>query len=161
MAMPSVPTQVTWREWLLLAGQFFTALDPLTKILSTIVAQKTLRVGASSNAHWHSIMILHHIPQQFHLAMYADFVNPVFEGLCDQNLLEKCLLGATQNRNENFNSLIWARAPKMEYATRSTIEVAVSQAMLVFNSGAPFPILERLGVSWSYLHWISGQKGSP
>ena len=51
MAMPSVPTQVTWREWLLLAGQFFTTLYLLTKILSTIIAQKVLRVGASSNAH--------------------------------------------------------------------------------------------------------------
>ena len=75
-------------------------------------------------------------------------MKPVFEGLCDQNLLEKCLLGATQNRNESLNSLIWARAPKTEYATRSTIEVAVSQAVLVFNSGqqALLPILEQLGV---------------
>ncbi len=61
---------------------------------------------------------------------YADYVKPVFEGLCDQNLLETCLLGTTQNRNESFNSLIWARAPKTEYATRSTFEVAVSQAVL-------------------------------
>ena len=76
---------------------------------------------------------------------YADYVKPVFEELCDQNLLEKCLLGATQNRNESF----WARAPKTEYATRSIIEVAVSQAVLVFNSGqqALLPILERLGVA--------------
>ena len=76
-------------------------------------------------------------------------MKPVFEELCDQNLLEKCLLGATQNRNESFNSLIWARAPKTEYATLSTIEVAVSQAVLVFNTGqqAPLPILEGLGVA--------------
>ena len=80
---------------------------------------------------------------------YADYVKPVFEKLCDQNLLEKCLLGATQNRNKSFNSLIWACAPKTEYTTRSTIEVAVSQAVLVFNSDqqALLPILERLGVA--------------
>ena len=64
-------------------------------------------------------------------------------------MLEKCLLGATQNRNESFNSLIWTRAPKTEYATRSTIEVAVIQAVLVFNSGQQvlLPILEQLGVA--------------
>lgn len=57
---------------------------------------------------------------------FENYVKPIFEDLCREELLEKCLLGATQNRNENFNSLIWARAPKTEYATRPTIEIAVS-----------------------------------
>ena len=50
---------------------------------------------------------------------------------------------ATQNRNESFNNLIWARAPKTEFVSRPTIEVAVSQAVLVSNS-ALLPIMERL-----------------
>ncbi len=42
---------------------------------------------------------------------------------------------ATQNRSECFNSLAWARAPKTEYISRPTIDIAVSHAVLVFNSG--------------------------
>ena len=64
-----------------------------------------------------------------------DYIQPVFESLCEEKLLEKCLLGATQNRNESFNNLLWARAPKTEYVTRSTVEIATGQAVLVFNSG--------------------------
>ena len=68
--------------------------------------------------------------------------------LCDQILLEKYLLGAIKTET-SFNSLIWARAPKPEYATRSTIEVAIRRAELFFNSiqQAHLPILERLGVA--------------
>ena len=79
---------------------------------------------------------------------FEQYIKPIFDDLCKPELLEKCLLGATQNRNESFNSLIWVRAPKTEYVTRPTIEVAVSQAVLVFNSGkqALLPILERLGI---------------
>ena len=75
----------------------------------------------------------------------AHLVKPVFDDLCNENLLEKCLLGATQNRNESFNNLLWARAPKTEYATRPTIIAAVAQAVLVFNSGstALLSILKR------------------
>ena len=42
---------------------------------------------------------------------YDDLVKPVFDRLCREELLEKCPRGATQNRNESFNKLIWARAP--------------------------------------------------
>ncbi len=37
---------------------------------------------------------------------YRQAVEKVFEDLCDKSLLSRCLLGATQNRNESFNSLI-------------------------------------------------------
>ena len=111
------------------------------KILSTIVAQRVQRVGVSPNAHWP-------LNQDIVSLCYAHYVRPVCEVLCDQSLPEKRLLDATQNRNESFNSLIWARAPKTEYATMSTIEVAVSQAVLVFNSGnkLSFPSWSSLGM---------------
>ena len=43
---------------------------------------------------------------------------------------------------------MWARAPKTEYVTRPTIEVAVSHAVLVFNSDrqAIASVMERLGI---------------
>ena len=74
------------------------------------------------------------------------YVKPVFDDLCKGELLDKYLLGATQNRNECFNTLVWAHAPKTEYVTRHTIEDAVSHAFLVFNSGrqAIASVMERL-----------------
>jgi len=70
----------------------------------------------------------------------------VFAALCTPELLEKCLLGATQNRNESFNNLVWARAPKTEFVTRPTVDIAVSQAVIIFNSGqqALLPVMERM-----------------
>ena len=49
--------------------------------------------------------------------------------------MKKCLLGATQNCNESFNSLVWLRAPKTEFCSLSTMKGAVGQAVIVFNSG--------------------------
>ena len=63
------------------------------------------------------------------------WVMPVFESLCDEGLLEACVLGGTQNQNESFNAVVWARAPKTVYAQRNTIMSAVCQAVLTFNSG--------------------------
>lgn len=68
-------------------------------------------------------------------ASFEPYLKPVFEVLCGEELLEKCLLGATQNQNESFNKLIWARAPKTEYATKATVEVATCLAVAAFNSG--------------------------
>ncbi len=81
-------------------------------------------------------------------ADFEPYVKPIFEVLCEPELLEKCLLGATQNRNESFNNLVWARSPKTEYSTKATIEIAASQAVIVFNSGrqALISIMEGLKI---------------
>ena len=49
-------------------------------------------------------------------ADFERFIKPVFQNLCNEQLLEKCLKGVTQNQNKSFNSLIWARSPKTEYS---------------------------------------------
>ena len=76
------------------------------------------------------------------------YVKPVFDDLSNGELLDKYLLGSTQNRDECFNSLVWAHAPKTEYVTRLTIEVAVSHYVLVFNSDRQTLalVMERLGI---------------
>ena len=77
------------------------------------------------------------------------FVLPVWSDLCDEELLKKCVLGATQNRNESFNNLVWSRAPKTEFAGKTAVDFAASQAVLVFNSGcraSTSPVLEAIGV---------------
>ena len=67
----------------------------------------------------------------------------VWEDLCDEQFLSRCLLGATQNQNESCNRLIWDRSTKTEFTSRATADSAVSQSILVFN-GALLPIMERL-----------------
>ena len=49
-------------------------------------------------------------------ADFEEYLEPHWRSLCAPNLLEKCLLGATQNRNESFNSLVWLRAPKTKFS---------------------------------------------
>ena len=39
-------------------------------------------------------------------------MKPIFERLRQDTLLERCLDGKTQNQNETFNAMIWARVPK-------------------------------------------------
>ena len=67
-------------------------------------------------------------------ADYEEFLEPQWQSLCTPALLEKCLLGAKQNYNESFNSLVWLRAPKIEFCSLATMKGAVGQAVIVFNS---------------------------
>ena len=49
--------------------------------------------------------------------IHPDIVPPlkkVFERLSHPTLMESCVLGATQNLNESFNSTIWQHCPKTE-----------------------------------------------
>ena len=51
------------------------------------------------------------------LTIHPDIVPPlkkVFERLFHPTLMESCVLGATQNLNESFNSTIWQHCPKTE-----------------------------------------------
>ena len=45
------------------------------------------------------------------------------------------MLGATQNQNESFNSIIWSRCPKTGFCSRVSVEIAVSLAVITFNHG--------------------------
>ena len=65
----------------------------------------------------------------------AEHVKPVFDRLCNEELLSKCLLGYTQNQNESLNSVIWRRCPKVSYARIHSVEIAVHLAILTFNHG--------------------------
>ena len=75
-------------------------------------------------------------------------VTPVFDDLCKDELLEKCLDGFTQNACESFNALIWKRCPKEVYSGRNTVSTAVSLAVGHFNDGtfSIINILTKLGI---------------
>ena len=44
-----------------------------------------------------------------------EVLRPVFMALSDSKLLARCVRGATQNRNECINSLVWIRCPKHKF----------------------------------------------
>lgn len=77
----------------------------------------------------------------------AEHIKPVFSRLSSPQLLEKCLLGATQNQNESFNSTIWNRYPITEFASPGAVNIAVNLAVLTFNEGmiGLQPLLHSIG----------------
>ena len=68
-------------------------------------------------------------------------LKPVFVDLSGESLLEKCLLGKTQNQNESFNSMIWDRIPKMRYVSLTQLELGVYDAVANFNIGKKASVL--------------------
>ncbi|GFT26665.1 uncharacterized protein TNCV_3604691 [Trichonephila clavipes] len=49
-----------------------------------------------------------------------NIIKPTYMKLCNQNLLEKCLPGKTQNANECFNGILWKFIPKDVFASLTT-----------------------------------------
>ena len=94
--------------------------------------------GADSWCKHQRALALHQDMPPYHTTIpkgFESYLKDIFKSLCGEELLKKCLIGATQNRNESLNNLIWARAPKTEFASLAAIEVAVSLAIANFNSG--------------------------
>ena len=56
------------------------------------------------------------------------------------------MLGATQNRNECINSMVWVRCPKHKHHGVTVVRCAVASAVCHFHSGASsrLRIMERL-----------------
>ena len=63
------------------------------------------------------------------------FIKPVFTALSKRELLEKCVLGATQNQNESFNNIVWSRCPKTGFCSVVSVDIAVNLAAISFNHG--------------------------
>lgn len=84
-------------------------------------------------------------------ASIAHIVKKVFLDLSSDALMERCILGATQNQNESFNSLIWNRCVKTEFCSVDVVEIAVSLAVITFNSGQESlkGLFQRLGYKYT------------
>ena len=63
-------------------------------------------------------------------------VKPVYQRLSDDGLLQKCLHGKTQNRNERLNGLVWQRVPKEVFVGRDVLKFGLFDAVAHFNVGA-------------------------
>ena len=73
----------------------------------------------------------------------------MIENLTEGELLTRCLDAFTQNNNESFHQIVWKYAPKVGYAGKRVIEIAVANAALDFNEGqaARKRLFETLGMS--------------
>ena len=78
--------------------------------------------------------------------VFLKVLKPTFMTLSDTKLLERCVLGATQNRNERVNSMVWVRCPKHKHHGVKVIRCAVASAVCHYHTGAAsrLKVLERL-----------------
>ena len=75
-------------------------------------------------------------------------VKPIYQDLTKPQELRECLHGKTQNQNESYNSMIWARAPKYRYCAFDKLEFAVYDSSANFNDDrqASLDILKEMSV---------------
>ena len=66
----------------------------------------------------------------------VEVIKPVFEALSADNLLDRCLEGATQNQNESINTVVWGLCPKESFAGLNSVETPCAMAVARFNDGA-------------------------
>ncbi|GFV16446.1 uncharacterized protein TNCV_1525921 [Trichonephila clavipes] len=76
-----------------------------------------------------------------------NIVKPHYFKLCDQNLLEKCLHGLTQNVNESFNGVLWNIVPKQNFVELQSLKLGAYIAVLQFNEGASAVFLKLWGAN--------------
>ena len=65
-----------------------------------------------------------------------------------EQLLRRCVLGATQNSNESLNSLVWVRCPKHKYHGPKSVQIAVTLAILSFNKShrSKIDLMKKLSI---------------
>lgn len=85
---------------------------------------------------------------------------PLYERLCDPDLLARCSRMATQNANESFNAQVWRRAPKTEPSSLQTVQTAAGMATLEWNCGAIgfLRVLQGLGIQSGHHTTLNVQK---
>ena len=81
-----------------------------------------------------------------------DEITHIFKDLSKEDLLQKCIHGETQNTNESFNQLIWDRCPKTQFSSKKVVEIAVSSAVLHYNSGylGLLSVFDKIGLPSGY-----------
>ncbi|GFY52420.1 uncharacterized protein TNIN_435101 [Trichonephila inaurata madagascariensis] len=58
---------------------------------------------------------------------------PVYQCLVSNEILLRCVLGKTQNTNENLHSCIWKKFPKDVSVSKKIIELAITAALGEIN----------------------------
>ena len=80
--------------------------------------------------------------------VFFELLKPTFMNLSETKLLQRCVRGATQNRNECINSMVWVRCPKHKHHGVKVVRCAVASAVCHFHSGAASreSIMQRLSI---------------
>lgn len=80
--------------------------------------------------------------------VFLEVLRPTFMTLSDSKLLERCVLGTTQNRNECVNSMVWVWCPKHKHHGVKVVRCPVASAVCHFYSGASsrLRVMERLSI---------------
>lgn len=60
---------------------------------------------------------------------------PVYQRLANNELLDRCVSGKTQNANESVHSVIWKNCPKETFVSKKRLEVSVISSISEFNIG--------------------------
>ena len=67
---------------------------------------------------------------------FLELLQPTFDRLSEDRLMERCLTGFSQNQNESFNSLIWLCAPKHTWQRPKRVQLAASTFLHASTSGS-------------------------
>ncbi|XP_070175731.1 uncharacterized protein [Littorina saxatilis] len=62
-------------------------------------------------------------------------LEPVYQRLTEDQLLQRCVSGKTQNSNECLHSSVWVRCPKDKFACKNRVRFAVVTGAREFNFG--------------------------
>ena len=70
------------------------------------------------------------MPVAIHKVIYR-----IFQNLCDNELLGRCLDSTTQNPNEALDQIVWKKRPKDTFISKIGLEIGVASAVINFNDG--------------------------
>lgn len=77
-------------------------------------------------------------------------VKAIYDRLTTDDMMNKCLKGVTQNRNEHLHSRVWKLCSKHLCATKRMVHFATATAATNYNVGYVASHLgERLGIEWT------------
>ena len=83
---------------------------------------------------------------------------PIFQNLCNDELLSRCLDGTTQNPNEAVNQIVWKKCPKDTFISKMILEIGAASAVINFNDGMSGfeKLFRRLNLSFG----VNTKKGA-
>ena len=64
-----------------------------------------------------------------------EVLKPIWRQLTDKVLLQKCLRGATQNRNEAWNGMLWGMCPKTSFVGAEVVKLSAAYPSFALRSG--------------------------
>ena len=79
--------------------------------------------------------------------VFLEVFGPTFMTLTNDKLLERCVLGTTQNPCKCVKSIVWIRCPKHKHHGVKVVHCAAASAVYHFHSGeSRLRVMERLSI---------------